>query len=542
MDQQAVFILLLGLLILGCIASSKLSSRVNMPGLLLFLLIGMGMRLLTGSGHLGGAAEALEWGSANTIAVFALSFILFSGGYDSSWSDIRRVLVPGSILASAGVLLCALLLGLFCYLLTFRAFLPEQRRQLLLCCLLFASLISSTDASAVFSILRSKKVSLKGSLKPLLEFESGSNDPMATFLTLFLLGLCLDGGAGGLWRGLLLFLPALAWKMAAGAAVGLLVGKLAVWLFNRLNLDYDGLYYVLGTSVVLLAYALSALLFANGFMAVYVAGVYMGSQKFVFRNGLGRFSNALAWLMQVLLFTLLGYMANPELLWRHRRLALWAAFFLMLVARPVATFICTICTKYSLRARTLISWVGLRGGAPIVLATFPMLHADRLVIWQADGTPVNVAELMFSVVFCMVIISVAIQSFTIMPLARLLDLNSPLAIVPTAPLSFDYVPQARRGAIADHKAGTADRLAADDYENNQLAEFTIGTDSDLDGKVIRELRLPHGVFVLMIRRGAKYLVPRGNTVIRAGDCLSVLATPTHLAEASVFFRSTNRSE
>ena len=542
MDQQAVFILLLGLLILGCIASSKLSSRVNMPGLLLFLLIGMGMRLLTGSGHLGGAAEALEWGSANTIAVFALSFILFSGGYDSSWSDIRRVLVPGAVLASAGVLLCAMLLGGFCYLLTFRAFAPEQRRQVLLCCLLFASLISSTDASAVFSILRSKKVSLKGSLKPLLEFESGSNDPMATFLTLFFLALCLDGGADSLRRGLLLFVPAFVWKMAAGAGVGMLVGKWAVWLFNRLELDYDGLYYVLGTSVVLLAYALSTLVFANGFMAVYVAGVYMGSQKFVFSNGLGRFSNALAWLMQVLLFTLLGYMANPEMLWRHLRLALWAAFFLMLVARPVATFICTARTNYSLRARTLVSWVGLRGGAPIVLATFPMLHAEQMLLRLSDGTPVNVAEIMFSVVFCTVIISVAVQSFTIMPLARLLDLNSPLNIVPTAPISFDYVPQARRGAIAAAKEGGADKLSADDYENNQLAEFTVGDDSDLDGKVIRELRLPHGVFVLMIRRGAKYLVPRGNTVIRAGDCLSVLATPTHLAEASVFFRSTSRSD
>ncbi len=541
MDQQAIFILLLGLLILGCIASSKLSSRVNMPGLLLFLLIGVGMRLLMRAGLLGGGAELLEWGDANTIAVFALSFILFSGGYDSSWNDIRRVLVPGGILASAGVLLCALLLGGFCYLLSYKSFAPEQRRQVLLCCLLFASLISSTDASAVFSILRSKKVSLKGSLKPLLEFESGSNDPMATFLTLFFLDLCLDGGAGGLRRGLLLFLPAFAWKMAAGIGIGLLVGKFAVWLFNRMNLDYDGLYYVLGTAVVLLSYALSALVFANGFMAVYVAGVYMGSQKFVFSNGVGRFSNALAWLMQVILFTLLGYMASPELLWRYRWLAIWTALFLMLVARPVATFICTLRTKYSLRARMLVSWVGLRGGAPIVLATFPMLHADSMTLFLPDGTPVRMAEIMFSVVFCTVIISVAVQSFTIMPLARLLDLNSPLTIVPTAPISFDYVPQARRGAIAANKGEGADRLSADDYENNQLAEFTIGADSDLDGKVIREMKLPHGVFVLMIRRGAKYLVPRGNTVIHAGDCLSVLATPTHLAEASVFFRSTDRS-
>ena len=540
MDQQAVFILLLGLLILGCIASSKLSSRVNMPGLLLFLLIGVGMRLLMRAGLLGGGAELLEWGNANTIAVFALSF-LFSGGYDSSWSDIRRVLVPGGILASAGVLLCALLLGGFCYLLSYKSFAPEQRRQVLLCCLLFASLISSTDASAVFSILRSKKVSLKGSLKPLLEFESGSNDPMATFLTLFFLGLCLDGGTGGLRRGMLLFLPAFAWKMAAGIGIGLLVGKFAVWLFNRMNLDYDGLYYVLGTAVILLSYALSALVFANGFMAVYVAGVYMGAQKFVFSNGVGRFSNALAWLMQVILFTLLGYMASPELLWRYRWLAIWTALFLMLVARPVATFICTARTKYSLRARTLVSWVGLRGGAPIVLATFPMLHADKMTLFLPDGTPVRMAEIMFSVVFCTVIISVAVQSFTIMPLARLLDLNSPLTIVPTAPISFDYVPQARRGAIAANKGEAADRLSADDYENNQLAEFTIGADSDLDGKVIREMKLPHGVFVLMIRRGTKYLVPRGNTVIHAGDCLSVLATPTHLAEASVFFRSTDRS-
>ena len=180
-------------------------------------------------------------------------------------------------------------------------------------CLLFGAIISSTDAAAVFTILRSKKVGLQGELKPLLEYESGSNDPMATFLTLFFLSLCIEPEVA-IGRSLALFLPLFVWKMLAGLLVGWLMAQAAIALFNHSNLDHDGLYYVMGLSGVLITYSLAELAKANGFLAVYAAGVFMGNRSFVFRNSFTRFANAISWLMQVVLFTMLGFMVRPSLL------------------------------------------------------------------------------------------------------------------------------------------------------------------------------------------------------------------------------------
>lgn len=239
-------LIVFGLLIIGCVVSSKISSRFSMPGLLVFLLIGMGMHLLlAGTGNADAAGALLSPQVANAIGTVALGIILFSGGMDSSFDDIKRVFKTGTILSTAGVLLTALLVGSFAYLIA----LGYDRGDLWPQCFLFGSIISSTDASAVFSILRSKRISLKGNLKPLLEYESGSNDPMATFLTLFFLHICLlhsngeSVGAGNL----LMMIPEFFYKMGLGVAIGVLVGITVVWLFNHIRLDYDGLYYVLGS-------------------------------------------------------------------------------------------------------------------------------------------------------------------------------------------------------------------------------------------------------------------------------------------------------
>lgn len=530
-----VLLLLIGLLVLGCIASSKLSSRFSMPSLLLFLLIGCGVNYLFSlvgdtsdsviAGPIGGA---LTWQTCNHVGTIALSYILFAGGYDSSWGEFRRVLRSGGILSTLGVLATTVLLGGFAYIMACIAgqgrMLMGSSWQTLMVCMLIGAVISSTDASAVFSILRSKRISLKGRLRPLLELESGSNDPMAAFLTIFFLDLSLksDGVVGSLF----LAVPWFMWQLCGGVALGVAVGYFGVWLFDHMELEYDGLYYVMGMAVVVLAYAVAALIGANGFMAVYVAGMWMGNHSFVFRNSFLRFSDAIAWLMQVLLFTILGFKANLELLWALKWQGLGMALFLMLVARPAAAWLSLSRQGFGWREKTLVSWVGLRGGAPIMLATFPLLEpmlASQQVV--VNGVAASIPEVLFNLVFFMVLLSVAGQSFTIMPLASWLKLDSPLRIAPTPPISFDRV---TGGRVSTEK---------DDMNCQAPREFTIPEKSDWVGKDLRSLGLPAGAFVIMIRRGRRYVVPRGHTILKADDVMTILGTPESLRETDIHWRS-----
>ena len=542
MSELTLLLLFLGLLIAGCIVCSKISSRFSMPGLLVFLLIGLLVGIAVPNKEalapelfvpifqkhsVGLVADRvggfLSWEVANAIGTVALVFILFSGGYDSDWKAFRPVLLPGGVMATAGVFLTALMLGLLGFVCFWRLTPVGQEVRFLLTCLLFGAVISSTDASAVFSILRSKKIGLQGELRPLLELESGSNDPMATFLTMFFVGmLARGGGSVSGWR-VLTLVPWFVWKMAGGIGVGLLVGRLAAWLFNHLRLDYDGLYYVLGTGVALIAYALADALAANGFMAVYVAGMWMGNHHFLFHNSFGRFADAIAWLMQVLLFTMLGIKANLRLLWELKWVGLGMALFLMLVARPAATFLCLCGRRFSLSAKALTSWVGLRGGAPIMLATYAMMNRSRMLVldWQ-DG--LNTADAIFALVFIMVLLSVVCQSFTIMPLARLLHLDAPLKVSAPAPIVFEEM-NSRLSPDASDFAGTRPR------------EFIVNPGSDFCGREIRNFGLPPDAFIVMVQRGLKYIVPHGNTVIQEGDTLTILGPEAQLREMEVRFRS-----
>lgn len=530
-DNLTALMLMVGILIVGCVVFSKISSRFSMPGLLMFLLIGMVLHLACEvfQGAVG-VTNHLPWRHANVIGTVALAFILFSGGFDSSVEDIKKVFRTGTLLSTLGVLLTTLFLGGTAWCLAALCGHPDSLPQ----CLLFGAIVSSTDASAVFSILRSKKVSLQGNLKPLLEYESGSNDPMATFLTLFFLDFCREQPGSEIVGGALKYLmiaPSFVWKMGFGIFVGVAVAYLAVWLFNHLRLDYDGLYYVLGIAVALLTYALADVSHANGFMAAYAGGVYMGSRRFVFRNSISRFMDALGWLMQVILFTLLGFMANPRVILQYWWFGILLGVILMFLARPLATFICMIGSGYSRKAKTLVSWVGLRGGAPIMLATFPMLlvATDYQVVEEAAIGNSNLYEIMFNLVFCLVLLSVFVQSFTIMPLARALGLDSPLKMTSTAPISFDQV------AFHQNPSDKKGEEHIDDLSYNEPASYTIPDRSDLDDKLIRELALPKGVFIVMISRDGKWLVPRGDTKLSCGDTLTILATPTNHVLAEEFF-------
>ncbi len=488
------YLTVLAILILAGACSSKLSSRLNVPVLLVFLGVGM----LAGTDFFGIVAFDNAT-AANTIGSIAMAFILYSGGYDTSWKSIRNVLGYGSVLSSLGVLLTALFVGLFTFglfALGFRYFpscLGFTQQPSLEWCLLLGAIVSSTDAAAVFAILRSRSVSLKGRLKPLLEYESGSNDPMAAFLTIFMVGMILSPG-DSYW----MILPMFLVKMSLGVFYGFLIAKLAVWLFNQIDFEYDGLYYVLGIGVVMLTFGASEFSYGNGFMAVYVAGVVMGNSKFIYQHGIGRFHDGIGWLMQVMLFGMLGLLSFPKQLPDVAIPGLAIAFFLMLIARPAAVFLCMFRSKFTMKERLFVSWVGLRGGAPIMLATYPLM-AHLPDAWK-----------MFSIVFFIVLMSVLVQGKTLMPFAKKLKLDKPLKVSPRVPLEFE-------------NTGTL---------NGDLCEFEVQPCAPYIGRKLSELGLPKGALVLLIRRGREFVVPHGSTVIEAHDGLMILADSKTLAETA----------
>ncbi len=494
--QLATILAILSVVILVCLFSSKVSSWLNLPTLILFLGVGM----LFGSEGVGGLKFDNAM-AANYIGSVAMAFILFAGGFDTRWKSVRPVLITAGILSSLGVLLTAVFVGIFTWAIL-KLFLPALNISLAWC-LLLGSIISSTDAAAVFAILRSKRVSLKGLLQPLLEFESGSNDPMAAFLTIFMVQVVAaesTGAPGMAMSGYWVILPWFLLKMSLGIGCGLLLGKAAVFLYNKLDFEYDGLYYVLAIVTVLLTFAGTELVQGNGFMSVYVAGMVMGNSRFIFHNGIGKFYDGFAWLMQVILFSMLGLLSYPKQLWEVKWIGLAVAVFLMLVARPAAVFLGMIRSRFNFRERILVSWVGLRGGAPIMLATFPLLAR------------IENDNIMFHIVFFIVLSSVLVQGTSIMTLARMQSLDLPLRVTPRVPLSFE-------------NTGTVDATSK---------EFIV--DERANQKTLAELGLPQGALVMLIRRGSEFLIPQGATELLEGDNLMIMGADKTLEQAALLLQ------
>ncbi|MBR7104922.1 MAG: potassium/proton antiporter [Lentisphaeria bacterium] len=467
-DISIVFAAVGALLLIGAF-SNKLSSRFNVPILLIFLAVGM----FLGRAH---APGDLEFGRISIAGTVAMCFILFSGGLDTRFSTIKRVLLPGGALATAGVVLTSLIFA-FCIwlILPGKITFPD--------CLLLGAMISSTDAAAVFALLSGRSVSLKGRLKPLLELESGSNDPMAYFLTLLMIDVVL--GKETLSVSTILVL---VYRMGTGVLLGILAGMFARILF-RTKLDYEGLYFVFAFAVVLLAYGLAEGIGGNGMMACYVCGITMSHLGFNYSKGITRFCDGISWLMQVILFTTLGVFVDVA---RLPQIAVWGlllAAVLLFIARPAAVFLTLPGKTFSWREKFFISWVGLRGAAPIVLATFPL----------ACG--VSNARMYFNMIFFMVLVSMVVQGTTIMPLAKLLKLDLPCDDKERLPLELETTP-----ASSGH----------------EMKEFTVPADASYAGKTIAQLALPSGVLITLVRRGKKLIQPNGSTEIAAGDGLLIM--------------------
>lgn len=463
-------LLWVGALIFVSVISSKLSYRFAIPVLLLFLAIGM----LAGSEGIGRIYFNNPW-LAKSIGIVALIFIIFSGGLDTKWEDARSVVWPGAILSTAGVLLTAVITGFFAmYILKFS----------LLEGMLLGSIVSSTDAPAVFAILRSKRISLEKPLKSLLEFESGSNDPMAVFLTVGFLSLLTAKNIS-----IASLIPRFFLDMGMGVLIGYLMARFIIFFIKRLELEYEGLYPVIMVSLILLTYVIAVFLRGNGFLAVYIAGLMVGRAKFPNKRIITRFHDGLAWFMQIAMFVTLGLLVFPSRIVPLIGKGLLLTLLLMVVARPVSVWLCLLPFKMNLRRRVMVAWVGLRGSVPIILATFPFMAG----IAQADT--------IFYIVFFVVIASVFIQGTSIPMVSRWLKLNVPLANRANYPIEFE-------------------KTEAIDAE---LTDIIVPYDSEVVGKRIRDLGVPDKCLIVLISRAGKFVIPSGSTVIESGDVLLVLA-------------------
>ncbi len=472
-----IFVLVAALLLLASILISKTGYRFGIPTLLMFLVAGM----LFGSDGLGLQFDDVH--SAQNIGMIALSIILFSGGMDTQIKDIRPVWAPGVALSTLGVLLTTLFTGLFVYLIS-----GWQHIGIGLSfvgSLLLAATMSSTDSASVFNILRSQNIKLKNNLRPMLELESGSNDPMAYMLTIILIAVMQTGGQSPLdilWDFVLQF--------AVGIGGGYGLGRLGVWLINRIELRNKELYSITVLSFIFITYSSVYLLGGNGYLAVYLAGMVMGNYKLYKKREITTFLDGMTWLFQIVMFVLLGLLVNPHEMLSVAVSALLVGAFMVLVARPASVYLSLLPfgRKITHTSKLFISWCGLRGAAPIIFATLPV------VAGVAGGTQI------FNIVFFVTLMSLVVQGMSLTAIARRLRL-----IDPTEDKGNNFgfeIPEEVSGSL--HELRCTEELLA-------------------GGNLLRDIHFPPGVLVMMIKRDEKYLVPNGNAELHIGDRLLLIS-------------------
>jgi cell volume regulation protein A len=469
MDSFIVSVFTVSILILLAIIISKLSFRFGIPTLLLFLILGM----LAGSDGIG-RIEFSDYALSQSLGIFALVYILMAGGMETEWKNIRPVLKEGILLSSLGVILTATAIGLFAHWLLGLSLVES---------LLLGAVVSSTDAASVFNLLRTSGIGLKGQLKPTLELESGSNDPLAVILTVSFIGMI-----GSSHTDLVAQLGSVIWQIMVGIFMGIVLGKLILQLMNKINLEYDGLYTVIILATGIFIYSSTELVKGNGFLAVYIAGVHMGNRYFVHKKSIIRFMDGLGWLMQIVMFITLGLLVYPSQLQEIVVPGLIFSLFLIFIARPIGVLISLSFSKFNWRERIFISWVGLRGAAPIILATFPL----------TAGVPNS--SLIFNLVFFTVLTSLLIQGSSLKYVAKLLRLDKPIAKKSLYP--FEFINR--------------------ENSDSRLEEFLLPMNSPIHGKTIRELQIPEDALITMIVRGENFIVPTGRTTVESLDLLLIL--------------------
>jgi len=478
MSVSAEYIfLVVSILLIASILSSKTSFKLGVPTLILFLVTGM----LAGSEGIGGIYFN-DAHVAQLLGIIALNFILFSGGMDTRWVSVRPVLKHGISLSTIGVLLTAITIGVFVHLVSEFSLLEG---------LLLGSIVSSTDAAAVFSILRSRSIGLKGNLRPLLELESGSNDPMAYVLTISFTYILThnDANAGKL---IIQFIQ----QMLVGGVFGYVFGRLMILSINKVKLEIDGLYPVLIMAMIFFTFSVTDILGGNGFLAVYISALVLGNSNFIHKKSTIKFYDGQAWLMQIVMFLTLGLFVFPSRIVPIAGTGILIALVLIFIARPIGVFISLSFFKMKLREKLFISWVGLRGAVPIVFATYPLIAG------------VGKADTIFHLVFFISVSSVLLQGSALPLVAKWLHVILPNKV----------------------KKITALDMELNETIKSEFEEIILPGNSKAVGKAIVKLQLPKPTLIVLVVREGKYIQPNGSTVLEEGDKLLILANKKEMMD------------
>ena len=450
------------LFLLICITSTKILYKFGVPILLIFIVLGM---LFGSDGIVGIYFDNYEL--ASDICSIALIFIMFYGGFGTNWKMAKPIAVQSILMSSLGVVITAGLTGLFSSI-VFKTSLLEG--------LLIGAVIASTDAAAVFAILRSQKLNLKGSIASILEIESGSNDPFAYMLTIIILGLMSNQGYGSI-------VPMLLNQIIVGILASIVLAKLSVYLLRNVMFEIEGFYPIFITAISILSYSLSEYFGGNGYLSVYITGIIIGNSKIPHKKSIFQFFDGVSWLMQILLFFLLGLLAFPSQMPSVMFKGISISIFMILIARPIATFSILSWFKVPIKEKLFISWVGIRGAASIVFAIFAVTY------------DVHINYDIFHIIFFIALFSVSVQGTLIPKVARKLDLiDDDQSVLKT---------------FNDYK----------ENKSTKLIEFTISENSPIANKSIMDSNIPEDILVVMIKRKGDVLVPNGSTVILPGDTL-----------------------
>ncbi len=482
MHNFDTLLLSISLLIVISILIVKFTKNIGVPVLLLFIGIGM----LAGSEGPGNINFDNER-TAQHIGIISLILILFGGGLETKWKTVKPVLVPSLVLATAGVAINTLLIGIFAH---YIFHLP------LLVSLLLGSVISSTDAAAVYSVLSFQSLNLRGRVRPLLELESGTNDPMAVFLTVSLIELIQHPQISYFQLATHFIM-----EMGIGSIAGIIGGRLVVVLINQLRFPIEGFYSVFLLAWSIFIYALTTTIHGSGFLAVYIAGVIIGNSEIVFRKTLFRFFDGLGWLAQIGMFISLGLLVYPSEIVKILDTGILLSLFLIFMARPISVFLSLSFSKLTIHEKLLISWVGLRGAVPVILATFPLIAGIPKSYW------------IFNVVFFVVLTSAIIQGWSTPYVAKVLNLQAKKTVKKDYPLE----------------------LNPSDNTSMKLINMKVPDNERILNKSLVEINELKGSLIVTILRKGKYFVPAGSTVLEAGDIIQVLTEKDKIKILKTYF-------
>ncbi|MEW8994684.1 potassium/proton antiporter [Clostridium sp.] len=451
-----------GLVLLICITSSKVLYKFGVPMLLIFIILGM---LFGSDGVVGIYFDNYEL--TRELCSFGLVFIMFYGGFGTNWKEAKPVARESILMSTFGVIITSGLTGLFCYFVLKTSLLEGM---------LIGSIVGSTDAASVFSILRSQKLNLKGEIASILEVESGSNDPIAYMLTLIVLTLMDNGGISSI-------VPTVIAQIIFGILIGVILSKITIYIMRNANFEVDGFYTIFITAIAILSYALSEWVGGNGYLSVYIAGIIIGNSKIPHKRSLVHFFDGVSWIMQIMLFFILGLLAFPSELPSVIGSSILISIFMIIIARPIATFGVLSWFKIPFKQQLFVSWVGLRGAASIVFAIYAI----------TSGIPLE--NDIFHIIFFIALLSVAIQGTLIPKVARKLDL------------------------VDDTKTVLKTFTDYQEDRSTTLLEYNVDSNDNWIEKSIMEADIPEEILIVMIKRDNEIIVPKGSTIINQGDIL-----------------------